>query len=109
MSKITNKKILKSVKSLKMEKTLEQYYIEMIKICVEKNIRSMDIILTKDIYPILSFKYGKTESAIKTELTRGVNKQWKSGQLDTFCKKVDYDKKITVKKLLILALEYIKG
>lgn len=109
MSKITDKKILKSIKSLKIDKTLEQYYTQMVKICVEKNIKAIDIVLTKDIYPILSFKYGKSPNAIKTELIRTINRQWKNGGLDVFCSKLSYDRKPTVKKLLILALEYINA
>lgn len=85
-----------------------EYFAEMARYCIRNNIHELDVVIQKDLYPILAKKYNKPASSIEKEIISVLKKEWGSMDIELYKERFDYDNKPTVRKLLILILRNIK-
>lgn len=103
--KLKTRRLLKGVINDQM---IIEYFANMVDCCNRKNIHELDVNLQRDIYPVLSKKYFKTEGTVEVELIHGLNNSWKEMDIELYKERFKYNNKPTVKKLLILIIQEIK-
>ena len=101
--KYSKRSIATLCRNLGIEDDIANKIIDGVKHCIDNKITHVDFVLCRDIFAPLSVKFGKTECAIESELTRGLRNG--KNQKELFNKLLGYNNIPTPKKLFCLILE----
>lgn len=101
--------IKRRMRRLGLEQESAKYIAAAVIRCIDLEIDPLDIVLARDIYPILEKNYGKTPHAIETIIRRDIIKAWGKVDWHTWRDELDYDSRPTIKKLITILLEKIKN
>lgn len=101
-------KVRKLLDGIIEDQSAVNYFTEMVRYCIKNNIHEFDIFVQRDLYPVVAKKYNKTAGSVETELINILKSEWKNMDIKLYKERFGYDKKPTVKKLLILLLMHIR-
>lgn len=101
--------IKRKMRRLGLEQHTAKYIAAGVLACLDRDIDPLDIVLKRDVYPDLERAYGKTPRAIETIIRRDIAKAWDNTEWYRWREELDYNSRPTVKKLLTILLEQIKG
>lgn len=107
MKTIEEKEVKKILKEIGLTQFSVQFFLDSVKICEKNKIHILDLNLTKDIYPALSKKYNRTEKSIEKEIYCDLKDTWAKNH-EKICKKLKYENKPTIKKLIRILLLLIR-
>ena len=102
-------KVRKLLNGIIEDPNVVEYFAEMARYCVRNDIHEFDIVIQRDLYPILAKKYDKPTSSIEKELISVLKKEWGNMDIELYKERFNYNSKPTVRKLLILILRNIKS
>lgn len=101
--------IKRKMKRLGLEDESAKYIAAAIIYCLDLEIDPLDIVLAKNIYPNLERLYKKSPDAIESIIRRDIARAWEKTEWYKWREELDYDSRPTVKKILTILLEQVKG
>lgn len=104
----TKKKVKEILSNINLDQEIINYFLDSIKYCQDNNIHKLDINLTRELYPVLAEKYDLTTNSIERKLIHALKHSYNTSGPVVYFKNLGYEKRISVKKLLIILISMIE-